>query len=281
MEITKASGEKVPFDKDKLCRSLEASGAPDELVRETCEIVAGHLLPGSTTTEIWRRALRYLVKKNVAAAARYNLRYGLANLGPAGFLFEQFLEALFKTIGFETARNQTLRGKCVSHEVDVTASRGGECFLVEAKYHNDFGTKVATDVVMYADARREDIAQGGKPCGMWVITNTKFTGNAIEYGKCRGLKLTGWRYPQGSESLESLIIAHALYPVTVLPSVDRFAREQFAKANMMLAQDVAPYTPEALEEHFGIPLKHGKKIAREAQALVYGEHDTNITNNIE
>ncbi len=271
MEITKASGEKVPFDKDKLCRSLKAAGAPEALVNETCEIIAGKLLPGATTTEIWRRALRYLVKKNITAAARYNLRRGMATLGPAGFLFEQFLEALLKTNGFETARNQMLRGKCVSHEVDVTASQGGTCFLIEAKYHNDFGTKVATDVVMYADARREDISRGGKPCSMWVITNTKFTGNAIEYAKCRGLKLTGWHYPQGGESLESLIVAHALYPVTVLPSVDRFAREQFAKANMMLAQDVAPYTPEALETHFGIPIKHGKKIVSEAQALVSGE----------
>lgn len=281
MEITKASGEKEPFNKGKLCDSLKAAGAPEALVNETCEIVAEHLLPGVTTTEIWRRALRYLVKKNITVAARYNLRHGLASLGPAGFLFEQFLEALLKTIGFETERNQILRGKCVSHEVDVTASRNSRCFLIEAKYHNDFGTKVATDVVMYADARREDIARGGKPCGMWVITNTKFTGNAIEYAKCRDVKLTGWRYPQGGESLEALVVAHALYPVTVLPSVDRFAREQFAKANMMLAQDVAPHTPEELETHFGIPLKHGRKIAREAHALVYGEHDTNIPNKIE
>lgn len=271
MEITKASGEKELFNKDKLCGSLRAAGAPDALVRETCEIVAEHLLPGATTTEIWRRALRYLVKKNITAAARYNLRHGLASLGPAGFLFEQFLETLLKTLGFETGRNQILRGKCVSHEIDVIASRDGTCFLIEAKYHNDFGTKVATDTVMYADARREDIARGGKPCSMWVITNTKFTGNAVEYAKCRGLKLTGWRYPRGDESLESLIVAHALYPITALPSVDRFAREQFAKANMMLAQDVAPYTGESLETHFGIPLKHGRKIAREAHALVYGE----------
>src|SRR3989338_821436 len=110
MEITKASGEKESFSKDKLCGSLEAAGGPRQPGDEACKIISENLPPGATTTEIWRRALRYLVKKNVAVAARYNIRHGLVALGPAGFLFEQFIEALLKTLGFETKRNQVIRG---------------------------------------------------------------------------------------------------------------------------------------------------------------------------
>ena len=270
MEITKASGEKEPFKKDKLCRSLEAAGAPASLVDETCKAVSEALVPGATTTEIWRRAQRYLVKKNLMVAARYNTRHAIAALGPAGFIFEQYIEALLKALGYTTKRNQIIPGQCVQHEVDVTAENGSQCFLIEAKYHNSFGTKVATDVVMYADARREDIARAGRQCEMWVFTNTKFTANAVRYGKCRNLRLTGWHYPQEG-GLEKLIIEHALYPVTVLPSVDRFAREQFARHNMILAQDVAPYTAAELLAQFGISEKRGGKIIREAQEVVYGK----------
>ena len=237
---------------------------------ETCKAVSEALVPGATTTEIWRRAQRYLVKKNLTVAARYNTRHAIAMLGPAGFIFEQYAEIILKTLGYETKRNQMIAGQCVTHEVDVTAEKDGECFLIEAKYHNSFGTKVATDVVMYADARREDIRKAGRSCGMWVFTNTKFTGNAIKYGKCRDLRLTGWRYPHEG-GLEALIVEHALYPITVLPSVDRFAREQFARHNMLLAQDVAPYTGKELLAQFGISEKRGAKIVREAQEVVYGK----------
>lgn len=269
MEITKASGESEPFSQEKFCGSLKAAGAPDELVNETCKTVAEKLSPGTTTTELWRQALRYLAKKNRVVAARYNMRHALAGLGPAGFLFEQYLEVLLKTLGYETKRNQIIEGKCVPHEVDIIAEKEGECFLIEAKYHNQFGTKVATDVVMYADARREDISRAEKPCKMWVITNTKFTGNAAQYGACRDLKMTGWHYPK-ENGLEALIAEHALYPVTTLLSVDRFAREQFAKHGMLLAQDIAPHTKETLEEKLGIPVKRGERIIMEARELVYG-----------
>ena len=267
MEITKASGAQEAFSEHKLCNSLSAAGAPQDLVDETCRVVTEKLTPGSTTTHIWREALRYLAKKNLPVAARYNMRYAIIALGPAGFLFEQYVETLLQAMGYETKRNQMIPGKCVPHEVDVTGEKGGECFLLEVKLHHEFGTKVATDVVMYADARREDIERAGRPCTMWVFTNTKFTENAIQYAKCRNLKLTGWRYPKEG-GLESLIAEYALYPVTVLPSVDRFAREQFARANMMLAQDIAPYTAGMLLKEFGISEKRGVKIVREAQEII-------------
>ena len=270
MKVVKASGDKEEYSKDKLCGSLEASGASPELVEKVCIDIEKGLVPGSTTTEIWRRALRVLAKENLSVAARYNIRRGIAGLGPAGFLFEQFVEVLLRAIGYDTKRNQMIDGKCVPHEVDVVAERDNKCFLLEVKYHNRFGIKVAIDVVMYADARREDISRGGKTCEMWVFTNTKFSGNAIRYAKCRKMKLVGWRYPK-DEGLETLIVKHALFPITVLPSVNKFSREVFARHGMMLAQDLAPYKPESLENQFGIKLGRAKKIVKEAHELMYGK----------
>ena len=45
-----------------------------------------------------------------------------------------------------------LKGKCVTHEVDIIAESGSKRFLLEAKYHNVNGIKTHVDVIMYADA---------------------------------------------------------------------------------------------------------------------------------
>jgi len=277
IEITKQTGEKETFSKKKFCDSLKKAGAPKDIVSHVCEQVSSELHPGMTSSDIFRKASSYLLKQNPAAAARYSIKRGVAELGPAGFLFEQYVEVILRTLGYKTRRNVIMRGECVPHEVDVLAKNDKEHVIVEAKYHNETRIKTPVDVVMYADARLQDIARRQKrvegkyiPHVMWVFTNTRFSSHAVKYAKCRGLRLTGWSYPKGS-SLENIIEQHMLYPVTTLPSVDRFSREQFAKHNMMLAQDLAPYDADEIAKKFGINKKRAEDIAREVKALVYGE----------
>lgn len=268
MEITKASGKTEEFSHDKFCASLRDAGAPEDVVREICALVERELEPGATTTKIFRKALRLLVQKNPKAAARYNVRQGLADLGPAGFLFEQYVEIVLRAMEYTTERGIMRAGECVEHEVDVVAKKAEELLLVEAKYRNKRNLKTHIDDVMYADARRGDIERKeGGSVGMWLFTNTKFTSKAIRYGECRTLRMTGWRYPKG-KGLEVITAQFALYPVTSLPSVTKDARRIFAEQNMMLAQDIAPYTAQDLETRFGIPSATAQKIAREAHALL-------------
>ncbi|MBI4118526.1 MAG: restriction endonuclease [Parcubacteria group bacterium] len=278
MEIIKATGEKELFEHEKLCGSLRASGAPSEVADKICNAVAKDLSPGATTTEIFREALRHLVKENIGLAARYSLKRGMAELGPAGFYFEQFVEAILRAEGYTTARNQFLRGECVTHEVDIVAYKGDEHYFIEAKYKNKPHLKTHVDVVAYAWARLDDIRrveekkEGGKAKHYaWVITNTKLTLSAIQYANCKNIKTTSWSHPNG-EALENLIAKHALYPVTVLPSVNSHTLEIFAKHGMMLAQDLIPYTAEDLETKFGIKKAVASKINKEAQALLATAH---------
>jgi len=276
MKIVKATGETEEFSKEKFCKSLEKAGAPKDIVGNVCDKVSRELEPGMTTTDIYRKASKYLAQKNITVAARYNTKRGVANLGPAGFVFEQFVEIVLRELGYETTRNKFVRGVCVSHEVDILAWKNGEHVIVEAKYHNQPNTKTHIDQVMYADARLMDIERAHEKRGeqgvrhtIWVFTNTKFTSKAIRYAKCRGVRLTGWNYP-GKESLEVLVNKFLLHPVTVLPSVDHYSLEQLAKANMMLARDIAPYTPEKFSRNFHIDRARAEKIVREAHALLYG-----------
>jgi len=274
MEITKASGEKEVFKHEKLVRSLKKAGVPKDLIDEVCDELEPEIKPGMSTSEISEKALRCLLKKEPVYAARYNLKRGIMDLGPAGFLFEQYVEAILRSYGYKTERNKIMKGRCVSHEIDVIAHENDNHYLIEAKYRNDPGVKTDLAVAMYADARLLDITpeqerkeRGGVKHRMWLFTNAKFTSKAIKYGKCKNIKMTGWRYPQ-KESLENLITQKALYPVTTLPSVNRYAREQFAMHNILLVQDLLSYSANDLIQKFNIFKEKAQPIVLEARLLM-------------
>jgi Holliday junction resolvase-like predicted endonuclease len=274
MDIIKATGEKEPFDKDKLCESIKQAGAPDALAENVCALVAQKATPEITTSQIFRKAVSYLVKEDIHVTAKYSLRRGIDDLGPAGFLFEHYVETIMQAYGYETERNVIMKGRCISHEVDVIARKGTQVCLIEAKYRNERGAKTHIDQVMYADARLIDIASKHTDktfdqdhYHMWMVTNTKFTDKAIRYGQCRRMRIIGWNYP-GKGNLADLIIEKKLYPITVLPSVSQFEREKFVERNMLLAQDVVPYSAEDLIKDFNIPPEIAGKIVEEARALL-------------
>lgn len=273
-QIIKEDGEKEPFEADKLCYSLEQSGAPKDLARNVCEAVSQKITPEVTTTQIFRQALGYLIKEDIEITARYSLRRALSDLGPAGFLFEQFLAAVMQAHGYDTETNVMMPGRCVDHEIDIIARKGAEVCLIEAKYRNEAGGKTHIDDVMYADARFIDIASRDSDkqfdddhYQMWVMTNTKFTEKAITYGRCRRMKIIGWNYP-GKDNLAQMIVDKKLYPITVLPSVSRFEREQFARHKMILVRDLLPYGAKELINTLGIPPQIAEKIMTEAQGLI-------------
>ena len=274
MEIIKIDGVKEKFSPAKLCLSIRKAGAPRDVADSVCKIVEDKINPNDSTNVIFRKALKYLVKESPEVAARYSLRRGLEALGPAGFIYEQNFETVLQAYDFTTKRDVILRGKCVSHEIDVIASHATKRFLVEAKYHNVPGIKTHVDVVMYGDARLIDIvaAESAKnkkeyEYAMWIVTNTKFTDAAIQYAKCRGIRLTGWNYPRGA-SLEDIIADKKLYPVTVLPSLPSALLPSLAKKNIILAQDLLTYEAADLIRMFGVAETVADSIVREVAAIV-------------
>ncbi len=53
-----------------------------------------------------------------------------------------------------------------------------------------------------------------------LITNTKFTSQAVEYAMCAGVELLGWSYPDEG-NLYDRIIGAGIYPVTTLTTLKR------------------------------------------------------------
>lgn len=274
MDIIKTDGTTEPFSPSKLCLSIRKSGAPREVADAACKTVESKVSPNDSTNSIYRKALKYLVKESPDVAARYSLHHALEMLGPAGFIFEQYFETVLQAYGFTTKRDVILQGSCVTHEIDVIAEVGSKRFLVEAKYHNVPGLKTHVDVIMYADARLVDIVKNEPDknkskfeYGMWVVTNTKFTDAAIQYAKCRGIRLTGWNHPRG-ESMEDIIADKKMYPVTILPSLPKLLLPELAKRGIILAQDLLTYEAKDLERTFGVAPDVAEALAHEVAAMV-------------
>ncbi len=273
MEIIKSGGVVQSFDSKKLCDSIKRAGAPASVATSICEMVAQKVKPGVTSSNIFRDSLRHLIKEDLDIAVRYSLKRGINSLGPAGFLFEQYVEAVLRAYGYKTRRNVMMKGKGVIHEIDVIAEKNNQTFLIEAKYRNEEGIRTHINEVMYAEARVRDINNNeqnkkkNKQYIPWLVTNTKFTETAIKYAKAYNLDLTGWTYPKG-KSLEDLIIEKKIYPVTVIPSITKSALEEIAKRGMILAQDLLPYSAEDMALEFNINPYKAKAIFKEVQELV-------------
>jgi len=275
MDITNAAGGKEEFLVEKFCSSLERSGASKELTQKVCGQVESMLHPGMTTEDIVDKAMAILSKESPGIAASYNLKRGIMALGPAGFLFEHYIAAILHAYGYETKLNQMLKGRCVSHEIDIVAEKGADHFLLEAKYHNNPGVKTDVTVAMYAYARLLDITPEEKKAeheyarhSMWLFTNAKFTTSATQYGTCMGIKMTGWNYPKNrGENLADLIKKKMLFPITTLPSVNYFAREEFARRNILLALDLRHYSEKDLVQQFSLNHRQAGRIAEEVRML--------------
>jgi hypothetical protein len=66
-----------------------------------------------------------------------------------------------------------------------------------------------------------------------VVTNTRFSNDAIQYGACIGLKLVGWDYPEKG-SLKDMIDTLGLYPITCLTSLTKNEKEYLLEKKIVL-----------------------------------------------
>lgn len=234
MHIAKADGTTEPFDPQKLVNSLRRAGAKQEIAEEVSRDIEKELWEGISTQEIYSRAFAKLREARHEIAARYSLKRAVLDFGPSGFPFEDYIGELFRAEGKQAQVRQIVKGRCVEHEVDVVfEEKPGTKVFVEAKFHNAAGFKSDLKVVLYVQARVDDI---GKGRGM-VVTNTKFTDRAIEYSTCKGLELLAWDYPQG-KTLHDRIEAAGLYPITALTALSKNEKMALLSQRVVLCRSL-------------------------------------------
>ena len=236
--IIKADGTVEVFDPARLRSSLMRAGAGPFSAERITEQILQTLVEGASSKEIYARAFALLRKEARPVAARYALRRALLEFGPSGHPFEDFISHLFRKEGWNVETRKIIQGKCVAHEVDFYATKNGENLAAELKYHNDPGYKTDLKVALYVKARFEDIYQcdpSKQTCpvnrGM-LVTNTKFTSEAIAYATCVGIELLGWSYPQNDGLLEHMYKAQ-VYPITTLTTLSHADKRLLVERNIV------------------------------------------------
>lgn len=221
--IRKASGEQEPFRIEKLEESLRRAGAGRDIIGEVAGDIEAWLVDGVPTRKIYARAFSLLRKKKRLVASRYKLKQAIMEMGPTGYPFERLVGKVIERQGYSVEVGQIIKGRCVSHEVDVVAVRDHHRLFVECKYGLSAEKTVNVQVPLYVRSRVNDIIDRlqesgeypGTTFGGGVATNTRFTSDAIDYGTCSGLVMLSWDYPAG-DGLKDRIDRERLYPVTVL-----------------------------------------------------------------
>ncbi len=270
--ITKASGEKSKFSEDKLRKSLSLAGATTEKIDTVLKEIDSNLYEGISTKKIYRMAFDFLRGESRHMAARYHLKQAIMELGPSGFPFEKFIAEILNVEGYKTMVDKIVQGKCVSHEIDVIAEKDDHLYMIECKYHNQRGKFSDVQIPLYIQSRFKDVEAQWlknpeyktKTMSGWVVTNTRFSVDAILYGTCAGLTLLGWDYPIKS-GLKDRVDRLGLYPVTCLTSLTKVEKQRLLDKKIVLCKEI--YNNEPLLEAAGIKNSRIRTVMKEAKQL--------------
>ncbi|PZX15859.1 restriction endonuclease [Breznakibacter xylanolyticus] len=278
--IRKASGEEQPYLAIKLERSLVNAGAHPDLAKEIVAEISAWIYDGVSTQKIFQRAFSLLRKKKSHGALRYRLKQAMLELGPTGYPFELLMGLLFEKLGYQCQVGVTVNGKCITHEMDVIATREKEQHLMECKYHSDQGHQVSVQVPLYVRSRVDDIVgvrklmpeyQGFEFTG-WVVTNTRFSGDSIGYGNGSGLKLLAWDYPEGN-GLKEMLEREKIFPITILTYLTAKQKQQLLQQDIVICSQLKQQ-PEVLNALELTPNKR-KALEKELKEICNGWLPTN------
>jgi len=272
IDIIKSSGERVKFSLDKLRDSLKHSGANHNLVEEIVGKVEEEVYEGISTNEIYNRAYALLKKKKSVFASKYKLKKAIYELGPTGFPFERFVGAILEYSGYSTKVDVILNGICVNHQIDVIAEKNGQATIIECKFHGEEGRNCNVKVPLYIHSRYNDIkahwiTKKSKTKTLdkgWVVTNTRFTKDAIQYGKCSRLYLLSWDYPS-NDGLKDRIDRLGLYPITVSTLLSKREKQFLLGRDVVLCRQL--FKDKFFLDHLGISNTRKEKIFSEIEQL--------------
>lgn len=265
--VLKAGGLIEPFSEEKLRFSINRVGVPNDLQSQAVSHIKNKLYDNIPTSEIYKYIMGFLQNSTYPLShTKYSLKQAIMDLGPTGYPFEDYISEILKMEGYVISVRQILKGKCITHEIDVVAEKNKTRSMVECKFHNSPGTRSQIHVSLYTKARFDDIKKQNNLSEAWLVTNTKVTSDALSYALCSNMKVISWDYPE-KESFRDLIEKHKLYPITTLTGLSQSQKQLLAENHVVLAKDVC-VNPSSLDV-LGLPNDKKSSILSECQFL-YG-----------
>jgi len=252
--VIKSDGSRTPFDYHKVMRTCVRAGASRKTARMIANRISKQIHPEIRTSEIYKMVLKALSlgEDGQAVRHRYRLKESIMRMGPAGFLFEDYVSRILENTGYKVdSLRLKIDGRCVRHEVDISALHIGDNkrYMVECKYHNMAGIVTGIKDSLYTHARFLDL--GPNFDAELLVTNTKVSQDVITYAGCIGQKVISWRFPADG-SLERLIESRGLYPLTILP-LSKKEIVLLYHNGIEMAKDLLLKNPQQISMNTGIP----------------------------
>jgi len=223
--VLKGNGKKEEFNRNKAIFSCIRAGAPQKIAEEIVSKVERKLYNGIPTKQIMRMIKEELRRTDFPSFLRYPLKDSISALNPELHEFEYFMAKIFTYLGYSSKRSPEPypRGLCVEHEIDVVIEKNGEIGVVECKHHYKDSTFTGLDPIMRQYARLIDLKDGYKKqvknsvnaTFALVATNTTFSWHAVEFAKCRNVRLIAWKQATIHGTLRDLIEKFKCYPLTL------------------------------------------------------------------
>lgn len=261
LHVKKYSGDLEPFSLEKLKNSLQVCGAAKAEIERVVMEVEPQLYDGISSEKIHKMVFPLLKKTDRVQASKYSLKRAIFDLGPTGYPFEHMVGALLDHKGYKTEVGVILKGKCVTHEIDVLAEKDGNVYAIECKFHSrpDYSSNVK--IPLYINSRFLDLQKQWNSDSKnkthlkqgWLVTNTRFTDDAINYAKCVGLTLLSWDYPKDN-GMNKNIDKFGLYPITALTTLTKREKDQLIAQDIILTKELGE-KPDILRQLKISPVK--------------------------
>ncbi|HBG23625.1 MAG: hypothetical protein A2X17_07660 [Bacteroidetes bacterium GWF2_41_61] len=293
--VQKSTGETEIFSQEKLKQSLTRSGAESSVIEAIVSEILVWMeeetkrLSGNSESVRWGQdgldsvfaipsrkiytmAFSLLRKRTKGNAARYKLKSAMMEMGPTGHPFEHFSGEIYRALGYDVEVAKTLDGHCVTHEVDVIATKDRHQRFIECKYYQSTGKNANVQVPLYIRSRVDDIIKirstraeyDGFTFSGGVVTNTRFTEDAEKYGECCGLHLLSWDYPKGN-GIREIIDRYRLYPITSLTSLSKTDKQILMDNGVVTCRQIS--IAPALLDYLKAPNSKIDKIKAEVKEL--------------
>ena len=276
--VAKADGSRQLFDREKVIRTCLRMSASRNLAFEVAEKVEARVYEGMSTEKVLRLIFRFMRRQKPGIGDLFDLRKGLSLMSSRPE-FEVFVQELLRRHGFEVSGNQILKGRCVEHEVDAVARKGGVTYFVEAKHHVSYHSLTGLDESRIARAVLEDVSEGyergvadfGVDRAI-IVTNTRFSDFAIRYGRCRDIMQVGWNYPVNL-GLEDMIEEKRLHPLSCVRGLHDVDRLLLVDCGVVLIRQLLAENQRELVRKTGLRLESVREIVEKvrfaARALEY------------
>ena len=256
------------FNPNKIITTCLRAGASKDATKRIIKKIRGQIYRGVETQNIYKMVLSALgeEKEGKALKQRYQLKDSIMRLGPAGFIFENYVGEILRHYGFKIKGiRRKIKGKCITHEIDLVAHNKNKKILVECKHHSKHGAYTGLKESLYTHARFLDTKQdfGSE----YLVCNTKVSTSAKKYAKCVGQQIISWRHPPNN-TLENIIERNHLYPITIL-NLRPFEIKIFLRYRIMLAKDLLDYKEYELVRKTGISLRRIQGLQKLVKQIIY------------